>query len=326
MGWAALAALLPPERLARARALEAKSVGHGFTFADAKMRSLLQLTDPEGAAWTLCRPALRSLLAEDMPIVWNKRFAALAEEQDHVKVSFTDGSEVRADFVVACDGVGSDVRKAIPGAPPVAETGISIVAGTVPRTRAWDAALPLNQAGAVQYLGSRGQTLFVSFCERDDRSPMVLWALSCHGAISGTLGEEFHPTLRRMIEETRSEDVYEQISLRSSRVKVPKAALWASGRVTLLGDAAHAMPPQRGMGGNNALEDARLLCTLIEQPDRCARFEREMFTRAKLAIEESEEAAGLCHMRSPVLSWLRNLVLRGLSLRSRRAPVLALSA
>lgn len=35
------------------------------------------------------------------------------------------------------------------------------------------------------------------------------------------------------------------------------------GRVTLIGDAAHAMRPTDGQGGNMAFEDAAVLCRLL---------------------------------------------------------------
>lgn len=62
-----------------------------------------------------------------------------------------------------------------------------------------------------------------------------------------------------------------------------------SGRVTLLGDSAHAMPPDRALAGNNVLEDARLLSTLlassskpIDCPKLIEQYEKGIFGRAKL--------------------------------------------
>ena len=35
-----------------------------------------------------------------------------------------------------------------------------------------------------------------------------------------------------------------------------------TGKTTLLGDSAHAMFPDKGLGGSNVLEDARLLSAM----------------------------------------------------------------
>lgn len=56
-----------------------------------------------------------------------------------------------------------------------------------------------------------------------------------------------------------------------------------TGRVTLVGDSAYAMSNVRGLGGNNVLED--------DWPQLTKKYEREMFARAKIAIQESENAA-----------------------------------
>jgi len=70
-----------------------------------------------------------------------------------------------------------------------------------------------------------------------------------------------------------------------------------TGRVTLLGDAAHAMATEK-VGGNNVLEDARLLSALfasspkpIDWAGLIGKYEREMFARVKVAVQESENAA-----------------------------------
>jgi len=43
---------------------------------------------------------------------------------------------------------------------------------------------------------------------------------------------------------------------------------WTSGRLVLLGDAAHAMLPHLGQGANQAIEDGVALSVLLEGRDR----------------------------------------------------------
>jgi 2-polyprenyl-6-methoxyphenol hydroxylase-like FAD-dependent oxidoreductase len=60
------------------------------------------------------------------------------------------------------------------------------------------------------------------------------------------------------------------LTMRSS---VPLAP-WPTSRVTLLGDAIHAMPPSRGSGANTALRDASELCGALMAVDRGLRLGR----------------------------------------------------
>ena len=43
---------------------------------------------------------------------------------------------------------------------------------------------------------------------------------------------------------------------------------WSVGRVTLLGDAAHAMLPHRGQGAGQSIEDAAFLACCLQQATR----------------------------------------------------------
>src|SRR5215831_12323347 len=108
---------------------------------------------------------------------------------------------------------------------------------------------------------------------------------------------DWHPALRRLIAGNAAADLVAPIAMRTSRLPKgsPRSPMSRHGRVTLLGDAAHLMPPQRGLGGNSAIEDARVLAdALATRPsiaEAVAAYESEMRTRTRRAVEESEESA-----------------------------------
>ncbi|HVV25107.1 MAG TPA: FAD-dependent monooxygenase, partial [Pseudonocardiaceae bacterium] len=98
---------------------------------------------------------------------------------------------------------------------------------------------------------------------------------------------DWHPDLRALIEEADGENSG------VGELKIgPRVDPWPTRAVTLLGDAAHPMPPG-GLGANLAFRDARLLSdTLgavrdgtIELLPALADFEREMCEYGRAARE-----------------------------------------
>jgi len=338
-GTDALRDLLPPARFAALDEVGVAAVGEAFTFATAGMRPLLRFR-PERGARTVRRAALRRHLAHGLSVRWGARLTGAHEVPSGVRARLADGTVLHADLLVGADGANSVVREALRAAgapvPPVADLGIESIGGHLDRDVDWDAALPLNTDGAVQYFGPAGWSLFVSFCERDDRSPTVLWALSHRAAAPGTQAtaalatealasaraalalDGWHPVLRRLVEQTEESATIPTLTLRLARLNARHERTWsANGRVTLLGDAAHLMPPQRGLGGNTAFADARSLVAALrataDVPAAVAAYEREMVPRARRAVAESEESAQMFHFRNPVAVVARTAALRGAS-------------
>jgi len=342
MGLDALRALLPASRFARLRDLEVKNVGRGFALASGSLRPLVRFGQGVDGAVTVRRPGLRRLLLEDLDVAWNKRLVSFSDVGDRIEARFDDGTSARGDLLIGCDGVGSRVRAGLTGdhVPRVERLELRSVGGSVVRTPAWDERLPLNREGAVQYLGPDGHAMFVSFCERDDGTPTLLWALSsrargddprwteqtdsaagraalhaeCKAAVAHP---SWHPHLRALVDATAPDDLIDAMTFPTTHLKrKPPARFWPSGRVTLLGDAAHAMPPLRGLGGNSAFADAQLLCELlIARGDRAlddviTDYERRMSRRAARAVEDTMETTQLCHLEHPVAVALRTTALR----------------
>jgi 2-polyprenyl-6-methoxyphenol hydroxylase-like FAD-dependent oxidoreductase len=335
LGVTALRALLPDERFATLSEVDVSGVGEAFTFATAGMRALLTFQGDAGAR-TVRRAALRRHLCQGIPVRWGSHVVGIEERPSEVVLRLADGQTVAADLVVGADGATSSVREALRCAgapvPEMVDLGIASIGGHVDRDGGWDERLPLNRTGAVQYFGAAGWSLFVSFCEREDRTPTVLWALSRRGSLPddpGSVAVEamahtgWHPALRGLVAGTAAEDLITPIAMRTSRLPKgsPRLPMSRHGRVTLLGDAAHLMPPQRGLGGNSALEDARVLAgALATRPstsDAVAAYEREMRTRTRRAVEESEESAQMFHFRNPVAVAVRSAALRGANLAQR---------
>src|SRR5262249_29657603 len=154
--------------------------------ATAGMRALLTFRGDDGAR-TVRRAALRRHLSQGVPVRWGSHVVGIEEQASGVVLRLAGGQTVAADLVVGADGATSSVREALrsTGAPvpEVVDLGIVSIGGHVDRAGGWDERLPLNRIGAVQYFGPEGWSLFVSFCEREDRTPTVLWALSRRGPV-----------------------------------------------------------------------------------------------------------------------------------------------
>lgn len=329
LGMQALSLLLTPEKMGRLSKAKVADVGDGFTCANEKMEPFFTVQQGQDAAVQLLRTELRSLLQEGVVIKWKKRLSNFEDKGDQVVAYFEDGSHATGDLLVGCDGEGSSVRELLPSVygknlgsiPKVVDSNRAILGGQIDRTPEWGMLLPLNRTGLVRFLGPNAHYMGVCFSERADRSPTVFWAFSeeiedrnatwyqfdqgleyrtrilahCKQLMEN---EPWHENLKKLVCATPAEAIMAPWLVRTTQFPdLDRFPMAPTGRATLLGDSAHAMPTEKGLGGNNVLEDARLLSTLIasaskpiEWPKLIEKYEREMFARARIAVQESESA------------------------------------
>ncbi|WP_431676174.1 FAD-dependent oxidoreductase [Kitasatospora sp. KL5] len=221
------------------------------------------------------RGDLRELLLNSLApgtIHWNRTLTAVdGPDQGPRRLHFADGTTVEADLVVGADGAWSRVRRAISPALPQ-YSGVSFLEAWFHdvENRHPEIAALVGQGAAAAADGERG--LFAQRNSGDhirvyiiQRAP-VDWigagglTIRDTDAIRALLLEGFRdwsPALRRMI--TDNDGLYVDRPINA----LPVPHTWEHNpTVTLLGDAAHLMPPL-GVGVNLAMLDASELALAI---------------------------------------------------------------
>lgn len=232
-----------------------------------------------------------ALLAPDA-LHLNARVEDLESRGNDVKITFADARVAHADVVIAADGIRSGIReKLFSPAPPifsgyVAWRGLVDTASLPPHLR--ESAVAFGQGRHInRYLVRRGELLnFVAVAQRTQ------WAEE--GWAIPALLDEFLDEFSSFDDGTRT------ILSRAAQGQVFKWGLfgrpwleqWHSGRIVLLGDAAHPMLPFLGQGGANAIEDAMILARcLATQATPQAAFALYQASRGPRTRKATEQAA-----------------------------------
>lgn len=224
------------------------------------------------------RPLLQTILLQScVPPEFvhnNCRLAGYAEQADGtLVVELEDGTALEGDVLVGADGIWSTVRQLIKGAPIdrrgrefARENGASYT-GYVCYTAACfhvpkdvDTVSYKVLLGRDKYAGltdaGNGRYHFWAFIGQDENKPHPEGM-----SYKEFLEQEFDGwvDLPAVLKDTRDEDIARRVMYD----RKPMLGGWSKGSVTLLGDAAHAMMPNLGQGGNMAFEDARKLADIL---------------------------------------------------------------
>lgn len=205
-----------------------------------------------------------------------------------------------ADLVVGADGLRSVVRRAVCGEIPARYAGYTAWRAVV------ELAEPLTEFGETWGRGARfgiapladGRTYCFAVYNAPEGAPGSFAEVRARFA-------DWHDPVPALLAAADPDTV-----LHNDIYELPALPTYTAGRIALIGDAAHAMTPNLGQGGCQALEDAVVLARLAGEPDGLARYDRERRPRTQMIAARSARIGTVAQLSAAPLVVLRDNALR----------------
>jgi FAD-dependent urate hydroxylase len=264
------------------------------------------------------RADLQALLAREVgdgTLRLGAEVGAFEQDQSGVRVHFADGSEDSADILVGADGLRSRVRAGLFGLEEPRYAGYTAWRAVVEPDEEllpWGAGFESWGRGArfgCAHVGRGRVYWFATANAPEDEKDGPPGSLAGAKARLLRLFAGWHRPVGNLVEATEEgailrTDIYD---------REPLGERWGTGRVTLLGDAAHPMTPNLGQGACQAIEDAVVLARCLDEGGAIAealrRYERLRADRTAMVVRRSRRVGVVGQLENALLCRLRDRVL-----------------
>ena len=286
-------------------------------FRNAKGKPLLSWAIPDGQVQIgITRRALHEILVgalEPGTLLHEKTFTGVDQDDASVTASFEDGSTAQGSLLIGADGLRSTLRDQMHGEAEPSYAGYSALRALVPAEEA-DPPLP---RGVFRLFWGTGASFGMYHT-----GPGVIYIF---GWQKGPESEHLSPGQRKQalldryrdwapevvaLIERAEEDMIQQTGIYDRPPRFP----WGDGRVTLAGDAAHAMTFNMGQGACQGIEDSAVLAQVVtrdgEEPQALRAYEEERRKTARRMTLMSRRVGGLSVLPNRVGCAARNVAMR----------------
>ncbi|KAI4213493.1 MAG: hypothetical protein LQ351_003994 [Letrouitia transgressa] len=250
---------------------------------------------------------LETLFSYDRAVQWGKKLVSINDiaQEEKVEAVFSDGQTAKGDLIVGCDGIHSPTRTCYvePDRNP-RYTGQCVAFGFLEGVKGplffKDTGLLSSQNGSLlaTYCTADRSTLFFGAVMRvPDEASREGWRLKGEDRenVKKDMQRRFGAlVMRKELEcvKTMLREVQDVCLYPVHMLSYPAQAMWAKNRVVLMGDAAHAMPPQ-GESTGFCIEDAILFARVLERRGQGGKRDgSEDEVKACARSEDSKEDAG----------------------------------
>jgi 2-polyprenyl-6-methoxyphenol hydroxylase-like FAD-dependent oxidoreductase len=285
-------------------------VGDGIDVCDADGAPMFSIDTRDEAlgdipsAGGILRPTLHSILSDRLLALQpSLMLGVTAETIDtdalHASVRFSNGGRVNYDLVVAADGIYSNTRQQLfPHVEAPRYAGQMCWRLMIARHPAISRRTFFLGGPAKVGLNPVAPDQMYMFYLEASHQPVWREDENQHAILAGLL-ENYGGVLSAI---RNGLDRCSQIVCRPLET-VFAGESWISGRVVLIGDAAHATTPQLASGAGMGIEDALVLAEELARaddiPDALQHFMSRRYARCRLVVESSLEISRLERERSP---------------------------
>ncbi len=249
--------------------------------------------------------ALRERLAPGT-LVLDRQLIDFEQDTTGVTACFARSERVRGSLLIGADGIHSQVRHLLFPQSQLRYVGYTvwrgIATGVTPQLMGelWGRGkrfgiVPLSEERIYWYATCNTQE---NAAERPEGRQKELLDLF----------KGWHPVASTLINATEDSAI-----LRNDIFDLQPLTHWSKGRVTLLGDAAHAMTPNMGQGACQALEDALILARTLRHAHSLENaldvYQQKRLARANMVVMSSHRIGSVAQWEHPLACWLRDCLL-----------------
>lgn len=268
------------------------------------------------------RAPLRDILLNSLKpgtVVWDSHFISMEKQSNGWQLHFKNGTNAYADLVIAADGAKSKVRPYLSFEKPV-YSGITLIEGNIYNAEKNAPKLfEFTKGGKVMAFGNEQ---FIGYGTKGDGSIMFVASFKVpeNSVAQSNIDFKNKEQVFAWFKDTFagwSEDWHEFFKndevhfIPRPQYYFPLNQSWETqGNLTMIGDAAHCMPPFAGEGANVAMQDAFELAECLTGNEfrdiktAISYFEKQMITRGAEATQDTLDNSERMHSKTALMQML----------------------
>lgn len=260
---------------------------------------------------TVHRAELHRVLMEQLhpeTVQMDRRCVSMKQGENGVSLVFDNGRTASGDFLIAADGLHSRIRKQLHPDAKLRYSGYTC----------WRGVCHFKQENFNIQHGSESWGWGERFGIFPLANDQVYWFMVKNAPYKDPLMSAFdkekmlqvfghwHDPIPQLIEATKETNI-----VWHDLVDIYPLKTWGKDRVTLIGDAAHAVTPNMGQGACQGIEDAVFLMKCLEKyganQNAFRKYEQLRIGRTTKIIERSWQLGKVAQWENPVMTFFRNL-------------------